>query len=450
LATSNGLAREIACFGTRGDGKTIGALMAMVEHAQRHQAAGYPLPVPWIGVADTFQSHKLKTVRSLENPLWKGLWQVTDQGHVAEFVVDGCAYVKLDLFGIEDKGAMDRVRMETCGVWFEEPAPTALLVQSSGINEDAWTTAITSQRIPTHCKPAIMTLNYPDPDHWAAERFVFNPQPGTAYFRVPPGERATPEDRAEWSKALENRPDLKRRLLDGEFGVLSLGQQVAVGFNLDKHVATEPLKPIVGEPIFIGQDFGHTPTAVIGQNWRGFIRVYASLTIDRGGSKQLYEQIVVPWLNGNAPWALKDSSLIHVKYDPAAPDDESDIESNPQTTAEVLIGGYWEPGPVSWEGRKGPLLEVFNKSIGGIPALQLDRIGCKGLISALSGRWYYPENRQGGVSRDAPFKPNHPHEDYGDSFCYFLCGVLPEVARQYRPRQSTRVDTAHRIFQRHA
>ena len=52
---------ETAVFGTRGDGKTTGALGAMIAHAQQHHALGYPLPTKWLGAADTFQSHVAKT-----------------------------------------------------------------------------------------------------------------------------------------------------------------------------------------------------------------------------------------------------------------------------------------------------------------------------------------------------------------------------------------------------
>ena len=57
---------EILCLGTRGDGKTIRFMTGAIEHARAHHAAGYPLPVPWMAVTDTFTSHKLKTNRSFE------------------------------------------------------------------------------------------------------------------------------------------------------------------------------------------------------------------------------------------------------------------------------------------------------------------------------------------------------------------------------------------------
>lgn len=414
----------------------------MVGHAQMHKQAGFALPCKWIGVTDTFASHKNKTVESLNNPLWQGLWTLRDGGHVAVFGRAGCELVHLHLFGIEDQGAMDRVRTETVGVWFEEPAPTSLLVQSSGVSLDSWVMAITSQRIPSHHHPAIMTLNYPDEDHWVWNRFITNPHENSAYYRVPPGERASASQRAEWMKALEGRPDLQRRLLEGKPGTVMLGQQVAVGFDEDKHVATERLKPVRGEPIFIGQDGGHTPCTIIGQAWRGRIFVYAALAIDRGGMRQQYERNVMPWLAQHAPWAIRNNDMIRGVYDPASPDDESDSDRNPVDVCSEFLGGYWEPGPVTWEARKNALITSLNKHVGpGELALSLDPVDAQPLIKALSGRWYYPQNRLGGVSKDAPYKPNHPWEDLGDSFCYFVCGVMPEVNRIRRPDQG-QVQTA--------
>jgi hypothetical protein len=436
-AIAYGEAREIMCVGTRGDGKTIGVLAGMVAHAAEHQAKGFPLPTKWIGVTDTFSSHKAKTFESLEKPLWKGMWRQADGGHIWTAMVNGQEVVKLHLFGIEDQGAMDRVRTECHGVWFEEPAPTAVLVSSSGVRAESWSMALTSQRIPSHAHVAVMTLNYPDEDHWTWQRFL----PGSGsrgthpddksrlWFRIPPGERADANDRASWAHALRDRPDLLRRLIEGQPGTIMLGKQVAEGFNEDLHVAKERLRPLPSEPLLLGFDFGHTPTCVIGQVWRGQRRIYAALNCEHGGVKQHLENAILPWLHAHAPWAIRNPGMLVGCYDPAGNTaEQSDIDRDPAAVLQSGLPGLWFPGPVSWESRKHTLLSsMHHHATPGQVSLQLDPVDAGGLIKALSGRWHYPVDALGNVRRDLPKKPNHPWEDLGDAFIYWLWCLTSET-----------------------
>lgn len=461
-AAAEGKAREICCLGTRGDGKTVGALGAMVAHALRHHEAGYLLPTKWLGVADTFASHVAKTHESLLAPLWQGAWSLKGDGHVALFRVDGQDLVSLRLFGIEDQSGMDRLRAECHGLWFEEPAPASVLVQSSGLGETAWQLGLTSQRLPSHAHPALMSLNYPDEDHWTWQRFHEQPCPVHCdrtivrdregrelhggcphryFYRIPPGELASAEQREEWEQALVNRPDMLRRLLQGQPGSLMLGQQVAAGFNRDLHVRSTGA-PDPSYPLVLGQDGGesHSWATVIGQRANGRVKVYAALLSEPSGCRQHFEQEVIPWLGEYAPWALKRRDSIRVIYDPACDtEDPGDAESNPLRTMQSLLPGRYEPGPVSWPGRLNPMYALLNDNVGGRPVLEVDPTA-KGLVRALDGGWYLATGPDGKLRKDTPKKPNHPHEDYGDAFCYFVCGVHPFARRDREPRQPSKID----------
>lgn len=450
-AIADGLGDELFCFGPRGERKTSSAFVGMIAHARRHLAAGFELPVMWMGVTDTFAAHKLKTVRSLQAPHWGGGWRFFDDYHVAKFFVQGAPWVHLDLFGVEDQGAIDRLRMECHNVWFDEPAPAAVLVSSSGISDTAWGTALTSRRLPSHAHVGVVTSNYPDEDHWTWKRAVIDAPAGVLCFRIKPGENASEADRDEWARALKDRPDLLRRLVEGQPGIVLPGAQVAEGFNHDVHVSPDRLRLIDGEPVTLGQDFGHTPATIIGQPWRGEIRVVAALPCDYGGIRQHVEHSVIPWFERNAPWVLKNTRLsINGVYDPAGnAAEQTDIEQSPIRILEKVLGGRWTPGATSWEGRKNPMLQSLHRHVKpGQAALRIDPVDAKPLIQALSGRWYYKRDRLGGVSRDIPAKPNHPWEDLGDSYCYFCQGVVSVKAEKqpltvetaFRPDRPDRVD----------
>lgn len=414
----------------------------MVMHAAEHHRAGFPLPTTWIALRDTHRNHSLSTKKSLTAPGWpKGAtWAMSDGDHLATFTLQGVPLVRLELIGADSPADAERVRTEAHGLWVDEPAPAADV--SNGITDELYYIASSSARLDTHRRVSMLTSNYPDSDHWTAQRFVYEPQPGTQYFRIPAGERASTEYRAELERLYATRPDLARRLVRGEFGSVMLGDQVAVGFSRATHVRA--VRPMRGVPIWLGQDGGHTPTTVIGQRAEGRARILGALSSEHAGMRQHMTELVMPWLGEHCPWALEGSDMVQVRYDPSLDTDEqADIESNPLRVMRSLLAGHYRPGPVSWEGRKDPMLRVLNAMVNGEPLLQVDPGQAKGLIKALDGAWYYAlgpdgrlKNKDTASGSAQPKKPNHPHEDYGDAFCYLVAGMAPSrdpATRVHKP-----------------
>jgi hypothetical protein len=258
LSVSRGLASEILCIGTRGEGKICAALAGMGAHATEHKRAGFPLPVPWVGIMDTFQSHREKTHKSLMKPFWQGAWRIEDGGHTAVLNCGGVDGVVLSLFGIEDTQAIDRARGEWACGWIDEAAPT---LEGVVVDELVFDVLATSLRVPTHFKVKLVSENFPDETHWTWERFKplvgawgvgYHPEDRQRMtIMIPKGDspHLTDKDRAEWARALKDRPDLAARLLEGRPGSVMLGPQVAVDFREDRHVAKAPLQIFKGEPL---------------------------------------------------------------------------------------------------------------------------------------------------------------------------------------------------------
>ena len=102
-------------------------------------------------------------------------------------------------------------------------------------------------------------------------------------------------------------------------------------------------------------------------------------------------------------------------YDPSGKTaSQADIDESPIRIIRELLGGHALPGVVPWDLRRNVLLSMLNRMIRGMAALQINP-KCVDLLKALEGRWYYPQDKLGRVSKDLPKKPNHPWEDYGDA-----------------------------------
>src|SRR5262245_18246617 len=155
-----GQAKEVAAFGARGDGKTIGSLTSLIMHAKEHHAQGFELPTRVLAVRDSFANHRLTTVETLKKSLWQGAWKLTEQDHKAYLVAGDRLQilVQLDMIGVDDQQAKDKLKMECHLVWFEEAAPSSYL-GSAGIDEDSWLTALTSARLPSHANVCLLTTN---------------------------------------------------------------------------------------------------------------------------------------------------------------------------------------------------------------------------------------------------------------------------------------------------
>jgi len=444
-------AAEVAAWSARGDRKTSASLDGFAILADLHRAAGGALPFRVIAPTGTLVEHRLKLCRTLQAAHWAGCWTLADDEHSATLTVDGTALLQLDLFGTNDPGALDRLRMEAHAAWVDEGAPAAL-EGASGVSEDAWSMVITSTRLKTARKVAAWSSNYPDDDFWAWRRFETEKIANSVSIRIPPGESASEEDRERWRTALAGRPDLLARLVDGEPAVVQQGPQVAVGYRADVHVAKQRLPVERSLEFWCAWDSApnaHTHALVIAQRNGRRRLVLASLVAERTGLKQFLEDRVVPWFQRRAPWVLGPGGgeWLYHRYDPSMDTQEGgDISINPVQRIRRALGGSFAPGPIDWESRSGPMLALIGDTDGaGGPALVIcPSPDTEPLRKALSGRWYYATTRNGTVVRDLPAKPNHPHEDVGDAFCYLAAALAPELTRRrnHGERPKTRMALA--------
>jgi hypothetical protein len=414
--------REVYVPSSRGEGKTFMGLGAWLLAGWRHRLAGQPRPMRVAAFSGTFTMQKAKLVESALRHEWGGCWRSYDDDHLLRAIVDGTPLVDLMVTGVDGPNDLDKLRAEFTSGWGEEVEAAG--EEAVAVPERAVEIVQTSlgERMPGPVHTVLVTANYGSEAGWPWRRYVLDPVPASIMLRIPCEERATSEDRARWAEQLRGDPAMKRRLVDGLPALIVQGEAVLQGiYDEATHVSRSPLAVVPGCRLYLGHDAGLTPVTVVVQAHGPTLEVLAALVSARAGTEQHLTDLLIPWLEVYAP----DAEIEHWCDPSMMTPTQADLTMSPAQVIRRRLGGPVREGPVRWEQRRDPLVNLLGQIRAGRPALLIHPGPETGVLRrALAGAWHFPKDRQGRVLTDLPVK-DHPASDVADALCYAIAGAKP-------------------------
>jgi hypothetical protein len=219
-----------------------------------------------------------------------------------------------------------------------------------------------------------------------------------------------------------------------QWGVSNAGQAVfRRSFHIPTHV--RDLKPVLNpfRPLIIGQDFGRTPTALIGQvDEAGRLIIHKEVVTEDMGLIQMLKDHLKPALMA-PPFAGMRHFMV---ADPAG---THKGQSGERSLFDDLKDAGFLAYPASTnqvDPRLTAVEKLLQMNIMGQPALQISREGCPQLVRAMASKYRYKRKR-GGALDDAPEKL-HPWSDLVDCLQYMALGcqsnLTGKVLMRDRPK----------------
>ena len=458
--------------GPRGSGKTVMSWMEIVRKTAERMPpmADGVVRAKWVALRNTYDELKSTTVQTAVNwfgkihaltmhwspPLEADLRMMTPKGNPME--------IKILFRAMDSPGALNHLLgLELSGIYVNEACQVPL---------DAIEQAVTCLgRYPPMDKEhnivfpslgVIMDTNPLDVSNWWYRKENEHPA-GWEFFVQPPAmlrivdsetnEVTYEENRGQdpafppaenvenhnegfdyWKIMLGSSQERIDRFVLNKWVAKKAGRPVYPEWSPEFHVAKKPLEFSQNLPVIIGQDFGRTPCAVIGQvGLDGQMRILREITSDNMGISDFVTQKLRPTL-------INDFNFYEVKTfgfgdpagaDPTQVDDVTCIETMNRLGVNVV------PAPVTPYGQRGyhnssvtrinNVSEVLNRRIGSAPALIVDP-SCKVLIGGFNGDYHYRRMRlDGAAEEDAKYtdEPDkgHPVSDVHDALQYWVCGV---------------------------
>jgi hypothetical protein len=284
---------------------------------------------------------------------------------------------------------------------------------------------------------AIMSGEVPIPDHIPREQATMLVKPDNwKFFVQPPAMKEHINERKEiTSYSLNKDAENKKNILGtyypnlirgktknwidvyvmNRLGLIQEGKPVYPDFVTETHLAEEEIPIAIGVPLYVGIDFGLTPSAVFGQKVRGRWLVQAEIVaIDMGVVRfaELLRQEI----------ATRFSGLdVYIYGDPAG---DFRAQTDESTPFQILRGAGLKAVPApsnSVDLRLEAVASQLTKMSEGLPAFLIDR-RCQTLLKGFQGGYCYRRMQVSGERYDdKPDKNMYSH--IHDALQYMMLGA---------------------------
>ena len=284
---------------------------------------------------------------------------------------------------------------------------------------------------------AIMSGEVPIPDHIPREQATMLVKPDNwKFFVQPPAMKEHINERKEitsysLNKDAENKKNILAtyypNLIRGKtknwidvyvmnrLGLIQEGKPVYPDFVTETHLADEEIPVAAGIPLYVGIDFGLTPSAVFGQKVRGRWLVQAEIVaIDMGVVRfaELLRQEI----------ATRFSGLdVYIYGDPAG---DFRAQTDESTPFQILRGAGLKAVPApsnSVDLRLEAVASQLTKMSEGLPSFLIDR-RCQTLVKGFQGGYCYRRMQVSGERYDdKPEKNMYSH--IHDALQYMMLGA---------------------------
>jgi len=284
---------------------------------------------------------------------------------------------------------------------------------------------------------AIMSGEVPIPDHIPREQATMLVKPDNwKFFAQPPAMKEHINERKEiTSYSLNKDAENKKNILStyypnlirgktknwidvyvmNRLGLIQEGKPVYPDFVTETHLAEEEIPIAIGVPLYVGIDFGLTPSAVFGQKVRGRWLVQAEIVaIDMGVVRfaELLRQEI----------ATRFSGLdVYIYGDPAG---DFRAQTDESTPFQILRGAGLKAVPApsnSVDLRLEAVASQLTKMSEGLPAFLIDR-RCQTLLKGFQGGYCYRRMQVSGERYDdKPDKNMYSH--IHDALQYMMLGA---------------------------